>query len=656
MALLPDSQATFGFLVQELVHAESDTFAAIRDVLAQYGDVDAACKGLWTTLEDVNQPADRRFRAGMALVSLDASTPDIRWKDLTGFLSAQLAEDLARSPSRFEAWTNSLRPKRQLLLADLRRISREKDRGEPARQMAASALANFFSNERAVLEELFLDADGAQIVTYLEALTIHRDQVQGAMRLALATKTDRSAQETQLLAAARADYQTARQVYDAQANGALKVAFDEAGSRLQNAAAAWEDDCDHRARRVANAAVALFTWDSHTSALVPLLAQHEDPRVRSYLIDRVGRNAADQLDVQAALEILQAGEGDPAVLQAHVLLLGQTPSKLDRSVQAALGEQLLDIYRSHSDSGVHSAAEWTLKRFGMAHRLKPLDVELASEGIREDRNWYVTPSGHTMIIITPPERAKLGSPAEELDRDTDEGESLCRIPRRFAISAKEVAQAQYLEFRDDFPHVPNEAAPSPDCPINAVHWYNASSYCRWLSTRDHFSEKDMCYPLVIRQGLRPHSDYLQRSGYRLPTESEWELAARAGSNTRFYHGHDAGMLGSYAWHLFNAEGKAHSVGEKMPNRLGLFDIQGNVSEWCFESYVAMRTADTEDLADTRPLSNDEPRSVRGGSYAAPTLAHRLANRRGDYPGTGSLQIGFRIARTIEPSNSKGPQE
>src|SRR5438094_7675754 len=96
----------------------------------------------------------------------------------------------------------------------------------------------------------------------------------------------------------------------------------------------------------------------------------------------------------------------------------------------------------------------------------------------------------------------------------------------------------------------------------------------------------MCYPPIdqIKKGMTLPADYLQRSGYRLPTEAEWEYACRAGAVTSRYYGESEELLGKYAWYGSNSAGHTWPVGMLKPNDLGLFDMHGNVYTWCQERF------------------------------------------------------------------------
>jgi formylglycine-generating enzyme required for sulfatase activity len=167
----------------------------------------------------------------------------------------------------------------------------------------------------------------------------------------------------------------------------------------------------------------------------------------------------------------------------------------------------------------------------------------------------------------------------------------------------------------------------------ALTWYEAAKYCRWLSEQEGIPEDQMCYPPMdqIKEGMKPPENYQARTGYRLPTQAEWEYACRARASTRRFYGDAEGPLPHYAWFIANSAGRAQPVGRLMPNDFGLFDVLGNAWEWC------------EDSPDPR---DPAARVLRGGSFALSASRERGSMA---YPVRADQRIphtGFRVARTV----------
>jgi formylglycine-generating enzyme required for sulfatase activity len=139
--------------------------------------------------------------------------------------------------------------------------------------------------------------------------------------------------------------------------------------------------------------------------------------------------------------------------------------------------------------------------------------------------------------------------------------------------------------------------------------------------------------------------YLQRKGYRLPTDAEWEYACRAGSVTSRPHGGGDDLLDHYGWYARNAPGRAVRVGSLKPNDLGMFDMLGNAWEWCHDA-VAPYPAGPEDGEQPGAVLAAQERVLRGGGFSSATAELRSAHRWGFHPHVSFSQAGFRVARTL----------
>ena len=228
-----------------------------------------------------------------------------------------------------------------------------------------------------------------------------------------------------------------------------------------------------------------------------------------------------------------------------------------------------------------------------------------------------------------------------------------QINRSFAVASKEVTVDQFLRFRKEY-NWEKRFAPTDDCPVNNVSWYHAAEYCNWLSEQEGIPKDQWCYQPNMEgkydQGMKMAPNYLKRTGYRLPTEAEWEYACRAGADTGYSFGEPADLLDKYAWIDINSLGKSHPVGSLKPNDLGLFDMHGNAWEWCQDVYMwNAKGADgkaTDDIEDTRDVNNKDGRVLRGGSFYNLAAYVRSAIRSGLGPASLSNDIGFRSARTL----------
>jgi serine/threonine protein kinase/formylglycine-generating enzyme required for sulfatase activity len=453
----------------------------------------------------------------------------------------------------------------------------------------------------------------------------------------------------------------------------LSVSVDWVGEgRPLETASVWlrpsvpDPDKDALARRQANAAVTLWHL-GRVGHLSPLLRSGEDPRLRTFLIHRLGPlGVGPQALVQRLEELQRPGaEKGPSERQALLLSLGEYTAEqveqLPQEQRDRLANWLRLGYRDHPDPGVHGAIDWlvrhgslgkTSEKLGWPNReaLRKIDQELAGRP-RGERAWYVNKKGQTFTVVHPPRGVWIGSPLDEPGRDRgSEGWRYRRLPACFAIATKEVTVAQFQEFRQKHfggGQFFNRYSPYPDGPALYVTWFEAAQYCRWLSEEEGAPDDQMCYPPVdqIKPGMKLPANYLERTGYRLPTEAEWEHACRAGAGTSRHYGSSEEMLGHYAWYPSNSGGRAQAVGRLKPNDWGLFDMYGNAREWCQDRYVPDEWGrrKREDLND---LVVDLPsRVLRGGAFAL-LSGLRSAARAGAQPTDRNFMIGFRVARTM----------
>ena len=157
---------------------------------------------------------------------------------------------------------------------------------------------------------------------------------------------------------------------------------------------------------------------------------------------------------------------------------------------------------------------------------------------------------------------------------------------------------------------------------------------------------------AFAEGMRIPANVLDRTGYRLPTEAEWEYACRAGTATSRYHGLSTELLAEYARYHANSDDHAWPGGDRLPNDLGLFDMLGNVYEWCHDREGTLRPSRKGRFSDMTTTAevvvNKNVRILRGGDFYVPSADARSARHAGDAPSFESTNVGFRVARTLTP--------
>jgi formylglycine-generating enzyme required for sulfatase activity len=248
----------------------------------------------------------------------------------------------------------------------------------------------------------------------------------------------------------------------------------------------------------------------------------------------------------------------------------------------------------------------------------------------------------------------MGSPLTEPDRlARNERPHVRVIPRGFALQTKAVTVAEYKRFLAENPgwrrpDYPKRYSPEAGGPMVWVSWYDAAAYCNWLSKKEGLPRSQWCYPEKIVEGTKLYPDYLSRAGYRLPTEAEWEYAAKAGARTSRYYGSAEALLPRYAHYRDNSADRTWPVGQKRPNDLGLFDMHGNVWAWCdgpAPLYPSGRAADKEYIRDIRDMFYSSSRALRGGSFFDHAPYVRSSYRNSFRPVFRYFYVGLRACRT-----------
>lgn len=314
----------------------------------------------------------------------------------------------------------------------------------------------------------------------------------------------------------------------------------------------------------------------------------------------------------------------------------------------------------------------------------------------EDSGKKAIPSG---MVLIPAGSFMMGSPESEKGRCSGEGPQHKVYIDAFYMDKCEITIEEYIKFLEadddkleasggwdanspmvdiitDFPIVDilddecpvkkigrkyplsgNEFGKDLKQPMVEVSWYGAADYCNWRSKKEGLNP---CYGKTSINTALPNCNF-SNNGYRLPTEAEWEYACRAGSTTAYYFGDDIAELKLYGWYSKNSEDRTHRVGQKKPNAWGLYDMHGNVNEWCNDWYdIDMKQGSDYTVKQTqgnyykKSLSRNpkgsphvcwlSSRVWRGGSFDFLGTGCRSAGRSCDRPFMTVHYLGFRCVR------------
>jgi formylglycine-generating enzyme required for sulfatase activity len=253
-------------------------------------------------------------------------------------------------------------------------------------------------------------------------------------------------------------------------------------------------------------------------------------------------------------------------------------------------------------------------------------VPLVKAPLVQSRDPVTNSVGMTFTCI-PAGEFLMGSPVNEMHRKTDEEQHRVRITKPFYLGIHEVTQEQYQKVMGHNPSLlQGEKGGGPNYPVEQVSWQDAQAFLSRLNELEKGTGRV----------------------YRLPTEAEWEYACRAGSRTRFHSGDDDGHLEESAWFDANAGSKPQPVGQKKPNAWGLYDMHGNVWEWCQDWYAAdFYLRGSADDAVNEQAGTE--RVLRGGSTINYAKNCRAADRGRSVPGNRVANAGFRVVLVLSKS-------
>ncbi len=374
--------------------------------------------------------------------------------------------------------------------------------------------------------------------------------------------------------------------------------------------------------------------------------------------------------------LLERLEGTDNEHLQHAILLtigSMDPTSISNASKNHLQASALRL-AMNSKPSISSAARWCLKKQWPSGLVVPALPVNSPEALQTR-----LPDGTILVRLKPNPTELIGTPFDEPGLAESEMRHWITGLKPFEIGQTEVTVGQFRNFLSALRESPysdalqdfsftKSRAPTDDSPQISVRMYDAMLYCQWLSESLGLPEEETCYPGIWTaeaSRFRLPDNFLQRPGFRLPTEEEWEYAARGGVSLSRPFGQSTRLMSRYA-HVGASlsDLRTTPVGTLKPNAFGLFDTLGNVREWCqnifepwrisFDSY----TRDASQLSSndrvpllsrpatpSRPVPKLQEHIVRGGSFVDSAELIRSGDRSAASPEEKSHAIGFRIART-----------
>jgi serine/threonine protein kinase/formylglycine-generating enzyme required for sulfatase activity len=662
-------------LLDEFFTAKETYLLPIRELLRP-----AAPKfrdSLVTMLRDEKVDRQRRFRAALALADYVPVADEAFWTESD---CALVAQQLVSSNAEYQPiLREGLRPIQDKLLSDLERIFGETAASDAERMGAANALAEYAAQ------------DLPRLARFLTVAT--PEQYAVIYPLVSATPTPETLAQLSEVAA---------QLPPVELGSVARIAY---GQRRANAAVTLLKLGE------TEKVLPVFDWTDDPEALTQFIFRCKP---RGIAIERLlelldiasrSRNqpqVAGHGSLRSTAATNPAPDGNSRLMSraryALLLSIGEYgPSELPSGRHEALVKQLADWYANDPSSGVHGAAGWLLRRLGeqeIADRVDRMEVPYAP-----GREWYTlaiqvgqtqlpkpwreaSPESvdrieaeeppaplpqktfHYTFVVFPEGQYSIGSVEDEVDRlASNETRHTVTLTCPFALLDREITFEEMIAFSPRYAGFMQKLAAKPTDAVSGVDWYDAITFCRCLGKEMGLAESNQCYadPRTldaekyerdpqVKWAPRNWPLDLSKRGFRLPTESEWEVAARDSFRTAYGYGSEVGLLDRFGWFLENSGKKVHGARELRPSVRGLFDLHGNLVEWTHDWNGAFGESGV-----TNPLGafTGSNRLSRGGSWFDDATYCRSSYRGWNSPEYRAMNLGFRVALVPAMVDSKG---
>jgi formylglycine-generating enzyme required for sulfatase activity len=603
----------------------------IRQILRPQGE--SLIEPMAKRLKDSAEKPEARFRAAVALAEFQKQPSDLDWdQETTKFVAEQL---VSANPEFQPIYRKGLRPIKAKLIDSLSSLCTDKSLKETQSLSAANSLADFAGDDLLKIAVLLIDATPEQYAILYPL--IEKDPTAHAVSKLKEVASSLPADDL---------------------GSVPRIAFGQ---------------------KRANAAVTMLKLGEKESVL-PVFNWTDDPEALTQFIFRCKPRG---IPVGTLLDLLDLVSKDPMkypkdTRYAVLLSIGEYGrNEIPASRCETLINKLADWYANDPSSGVHGAAGWLLRHLGEKEVAEGVDQQM--ELYSPDREWFtlaitvqpVKENGLSRIskpkpakktfyytfIVHPKGEFTIGSLDDQPDRSKDELRHTVILTRPFALLDREITFEELIAFAPQYAGYMKQYDAAPNDAGFGAHWYDSVAFCRWLGQEMGLSETDQCYPDPETLDEKPYPrdpqstsfprDWpldLSKRGFRLPTESELEIAARSGSRTSYGFGSEVSLLDRFGWFAENSGKKVHPGRKKRPSVRGMFDLHGNLFEWTHDW-----EGDFGDSRQTDPVGakTGSLRVLRGGSWDLVAALCRSANRSGYTPVVRYGFLGFRLA--LSPS-------